>query len=1334
MEAASQNTPANAASPANLAVRGGRRRSRRLPLAQLLFAVAGIVLLVTAGAYFLRYVSATAFHKERAFRVLDEFGSQLDNLQRTLANQLGLLPTELVSSQCVLEFSGQSPLSRSCGDRRDSYQRRLALQGPKVGIASVDKSLFARACGQTNRYGTSLQAREPGVPFTTFSCAIELPSRAEGQVLTAAFTGSLSETVEAFASQEFFDEVLVALGDGTVVATVPRRVEAASPTLPLQTVKMRRLGVTNVTALLRSADASTDNKTSGDKAAALPAQPDVLTTKIAGDSYRAFVRAVQPRIGVYQGQGEGKSALREERLYLIGLQREDLRAELSGSMEPGGRFLITILTLLAFLVWPLANLRSKSPDDAIAWSEAVACLASIVLIPAVLAIAAVWVWSYQSLLSWVDAATSRYAQQIDTTLRGELQEGRVLLDQYRSLYLPSRPSGQISIPIRVREDGGFVAGQLGTCNKQQDRTCTIDVPEEQSVEWRGWTTFSSVFATNSRGIREGDRYTVYDPPMVRSDASYDNREYFRSLQRNEGWAFTDPARGQRDSFVAQRIFSGSDGARVLQIAMPRSEGAECRDRFCGIVTGSASFHSLTAAVSPPLLNFAVIDRANGLVLFHSNDSRSLAENFFIETERNPQLLALTEVGQSGFFSGHYVGTGHRFYHLPVEGTPWSVVAFYSLKEVGDLSWHAVFTALAAYTGALLVLFAASALFVWLWAKRNHQSVLSIAAGFWMRGGRSCSYARWGVTLFGVALGLVTIYEIWADGPVSLITQIMWVLLALAIGAVLLQHRFGVHSVCIALWLLLISAIPAAWMALGYHDVQVQGLLRDGLLGAARDIQKRQASIASDLHRWLSSSDDRANDFPPAAKLAQPSNVMAVPGYKSGSCKGAPARDRGNVWALCVFDEPPLATLITRRDLDFWRRETWDASVQAAAQQRRIRLLGSMSHWNPVCRSDGTLEECAFHMIDGLNFTIRAEAAPTRDGVNDDDERRFEGIAGTFGSVFALLVAVFATWMLSFFISRRLLGANLRRDLHRAGVPATAHHGVLFYSRRIPSEEIDRLLLALRSGGTGQTAGVTRINLAAQAFHTELAPDRVVEGRVLLTNLDIALSDAARRRDILDALERLVDNPRVQLLILCRRSPIEQLYHPERYPEAGPQHVLPLQESLRWDNVLQKFECRDLENMDVPRTHPHLATVDHHRTWKLSSRPERLLLYELARGRLANPRNTTVIEALLSRGLLKLDPWPKIADESFERFVRTAETTDEVTQWQEANQDTSKRWRSTVTAILLGVLLLAVLWFSWSSGEKFKVVYAILAGAVAFLSQIGQAFNFVRAGSGTRSGG
>jgi hypothetical protein len=43
------------------------------------------------------------------------------------------------------------------------------------------------------------------------------------------------------------------------------------------------------------------------------------------------------------------------------------------------------------------------------------------------------------------------------------------------------------------------------------------------------------------------------------------------------------------------------------------------------------------------------------------------------------------------------------------------------------------------------------------------------------------------------------------------------------------------------------------------------------------------------------------------------------------------------------------------------------------------------------------------------------------------------------------------------------------------------------------------------------------------------------------------------------------------------------------------------------------------------------------------------------------------------------------------------------------------------------------WFSWSSGDKLKVFYAVVAGAVAFLGQIGQALNFVRTGAGTAGG-
>lgn len=1302
-------------------------RRRRLPLAQLLFVFVGIALLVLCGAYALRFVGATAFHKERAFRVLDEIGSQLDNLQRTLANQLRLMPVELAGRQCIQEFASQAP-GRICSDRREAYQRRLALHGPKVGVANIGTDLFTHACTQTNRYAWTLRPRDPGVPFTAFACGSE--PAPENRLLTIAFEGSLADTLENFVSQSFFDEVLLTLSDGTVVAAVPRNVAAKIADVPLHPGKRARLGIVNAASLL--AHVSDDKKS-----AEPPAQPDLSTARIADDTYRVFVRVVQPRYGTYIEQTSGTAAARQERLYLVGLKRLDVRADLAGSLEPGGRFLLMILTLLAFLVWPLANVRAKAPDDSIAWSEAIACFAAAVLIPAVLAIAAVWVWSYRELLTWVDTGAARYAHSVATALDGELHEGRRLLEQYQALYRSPRPAdgmAPLPIAIRSRDDGTFVTGRIRECSKQHDRTCTVDVPAEGSGQWRAWTTFSSVFATDARGARDGERYTVYDPPLVKSDASYENREYFRALQRGEGWVVGGPETGKSDTFVAQRLFSGSDGSRVLQLAVPRPEGSNCMSGFCGIVTGSASFHSLSAAVSPPLLSFAVIDRESGIVLFHSDDSRSLAENFFVETERSPQLLALTQVGQSGAFNGRYMGAGYRFFHLPLRDTPWSVVTFYSLKEVGDLPWHAVFTALAAYAGALLLFLGASLLGLWLWAKRNCKTVLNIAAGFWVRG-RSCSYARWGLAMFAIALSLVTLYEIWADGPVSLITCIMWGVLALAAAAVLLQHKFAIHSVCISLWLLLISAVPAAWMALGYHDVQVQGLLRDGLLSAAQDIQHRRFVIASDLRRWLSSGEARAQEFPSPWALTQPSDAMPVPGYAMGSCRDSKTPPLEQTWSMCVFGEPPLATLITRRELDFWRRETWDASVQAETQQRRIRLLGRMNGWNPVCGSQGTAETCSFRTTDGQVFGVRTEAAQDRADPHLEDEVRFDAVAGIASSIGALLATIFVTWLLSVFISRRVLGDKSHPHAVSQAALTNAQHGLLFYMRRIPSEEVERVLRGLRPGRTHSTMTITRVNLATKALQTELAADRVLEGPVLLTNLDIALVDAARRKDILDALERLVENPRVQLFILCRRSPIDQLYHPERYPESGKEHVCALDESLRWDNVLQKFECREIENIDAPRTHPALATVDHHRTWKLCTRSERLLLYDVARGRLANPRNTAVIEALMARGLLKRDPWPKIADESFENFVRTAESAEELAQWQRDASRGSGRWRSTVITVLLLALLLAVLWFSWSAGDKFKIVTAIVAGAVAFLGQVGQVFNFFRSNvaAGGRSG-
>jgi len=76
------------------------------------------------------------------------------------------------------------------------------------------------------------------------------------------------------------------------------------------------------------------------------------------------------------------------------------------------------------------------------------------------------------------------------------------------------------------------------------------------------------------------------------------------------------------------------------------------------------------------------------------------------------------------------------------------------------------------------------------------------------------------------------------------------------------------------------------------------------------------------------------------------------------------------------------------------------------------------------------------------------------------------------------------------------------------------------------------------------------------------------------------------------------------------------------------------------------------------------------------------------------------------------------------------------EWQrQASHKPGKRARMILAAGLI-TLMIVVLWFSWSAGEQLKLVSAVVGAAVAFLGQIGSAFNFMRsnvgaAGSGSR---
>jgi|TARA_Y100000589_G_scaffold332079_1_gene389080 hypothetical protein len=121
------------------------------------------------------------------------------------------------------------------------------------------------------------------------------------------------------------------------------------------------------------------------------------------------------------------------------------------------------------------------------------------------------------------------------------------------------------------------------------------------------------------------------------------------------------------------------------------------------ITGTR-FSSLVDRILPKNFSFAVINQ-NGDVLFHSDDSLSLNENFFTESNRNPELLIAAEHGLSANptpITLNYKGVKHQALVgplIPVENEdhaakslPWQLVVFFNPEELQNNNMILVFLA------------------------------------------------------------------------------------------------------------------------------------------------------------------------------------------------------------------------------------------------------------------------------------------------------------------------------------------------------------------------------------------------------------------------------------------------------------------------------------------------------------------------------------------------------------------------------------------------------------------------------------------------------------------
>jgi len=994
----------------------------------LVIAALAVCLVAAFGFYGLKFFRSSAFDDERAFRALSEIIGQFDNLQETMGSLLQLVPA-----------NANKP------GEAERYTRSLTLEGLGLDVRHGDSKVCPpspqRAIFEVQMTGS---ARD----FLVRQCLMQeraeveyLPQRARYLELS----GDLNRHLQAFVVQEFFDEVVIATQDGVAVAQVHGR-SRDEARIEIHDARADGLVIADPRGLMQRAS---QGETAGkpeprDKqqaSATFPFHPVVFNDEIAGDAYRVFVQPFAPRYPLLIKENSTAST---QPLYLIGVKRQNVLQSISAALGPTGTLAITLLVLLTILGWPLLSLKFASAQDPLSAAQAFAVVIALLLIPAVVTVAGFSNWSRQHLTLWADDAAETYARQVESGVLRELSDATLILDHLAQQFAgdPEITASRFEMPAKHG-----LCLPPATCDKP---FAALPLPPA----WLpGWLPIHIASPLNLAGRSAGlfldlGRGTFQDLRLNLGD-----REYFKALMASQEWrpaslwedpkwqslGLHTPAHG----FVAQRLFNRTDGARVLQVAVPIDSNGQRQ----GIVTGDSRAYRLTASIRPPLLRFAIVDSSNGAVLFHSNDKRSLAENLLVETQQNGSLQSalrnrtssrtLDRISSQDHFSGDYMGEAYRFYYRPVSGVPWGIVVFYSEQSLGVAVVQTAIATLATYFACVACIIVLATAVIVVVPGRPDLELLKCLWPRWELRRHYGVFSGYLMTALAMTLAFVVCRVNDAQNGTAWLAVSVTALVLLLVerrrrrSASNLQRYQNEFVRCMVCVVSVAAVVPTAWFAIDYYDTSVKALVRDELRRAADDVDHRYRVMTRDLRQWAGDQDAIVLG-PSARELVE---QLPVPGF-APACSlyaGPPERNDkdGMTWAVTAFTTRPWLTSAGPPTLDLFRRTIWTLSTDRHLQ----RAWASTEQRNSA---DAGTDACGGGSRSGVSYWLRSEDgyrikmalplnAARRDSILIRDEELATlhyGWSGNLNFAAATLSILLLLALLSWHTARRLFGIRL----------------------------------------------------------------------------------------------------------------------------------------------------------------------------------------------------------------------------------------------------------------------------------------------------------------------
>jgi len=1328
-------------------------------------ALIGSILCCAFGYYYLYWVpSRQRYLDDRSFRVL-----------KTLSDQIRL---SINTFDKMLDNAADNGIS---GDSMGDYLKAVA---PQLQIPEEDESDPVVGQDYSDPPKIAVEADE-GTHFLYL--AFQRGSKASKRSSPAKYVirTDLDKMIDRLAPQRSlnpFDVLLVAQSDGIIIF-------------------QRSVSGIEVARIKTIEDASGETKGKPHK----PITADLLSqasrleeVKFAGARYRLYSQPLQ--ISFFPAKGGPMSGVPPPWV-LCGLVRADRFRSESQSIPYAYILGILAAILLVVAAYPFLRLLLSSPAERLRTVDLIATAVFTCFVAAALTLILSDLYYWQIAFGpAADDDMGRLARAIDSNFAHETNLAFAQLDAL------NRSPDLLAALQQVSVDPDSTPPQLtegGKCNPSW--ACRIEIlrnpprgakasPDEEVklLEYE-YPYLAHVYWSDYQGVQRvkwstGERIT---PFISLDDPSVTYYPDVKRAVRNPGGPINSsgigsqysPNTGENITIFWKLLAIDEHGKEVPIDEYWNQEPQKSEERkvfSASLVTRPVS---VIGSVLPSGFQFAVLE-PDGTVVFHSDPTRNLRENFFAETDQNLDLRSRVKMRAAGSIITNYMGRPHRFYVQPMarneeagvdQGGLWTVVVFRDLhlEETKNLEMLTLISIMVfLYAGVIALV-----LVVVYWARKGQASRIWL----WPDSRKARSYGPVAIANI-VAAMLLLIFSSFVS-PLALVSCVVVIPLGtILLNLVILRGRSDakgsadgtddeMSSRCklgyfgaSATMLVVVAVLPCLSL------FKVAGDFEHKLF-----IERTQLLFAADIHNRALRVRERYQNINLGKDGEVQKKVLAGPeGQHAEKLLNASTDTTAAVYSHELLDKVcPKAEDQQAKQLPdpvFSYHEILDTKVCAeeartdrndssptkldcgavgapscvesflsaislpynelAADDRYLSEATQSDMWRWVSSSSGRREQ--------LELTSNEPGKKSRKIVSVWTPFHFpwtqwKWSLGTVAFLVALfllvrvslsrifllnLVAPAVVKNLAFGLSPASLMAELPMNLLIIGPESCLPVADLIRRPEVQARDTEALLapkatIAASGGGSETTT-----------FTGDQVDQIVRDGRHLaLRNFDRALDDVEASSKCIGILRRVLSGLGNSIIIISEVDPLSE-------PS--------VEASEQWRTLLRSFVRIDLNSRPAQRIDEEDAdyearvSADAYYRWLLCglSKPQKLVMVQLAQEKLINPNSRDSVSELISQGMIERR-WGllAVADDGFAEFLKDAIPHNTVKRWE--RQGAGARPASLQTSLLvLGVGVVGFL--IYTQGEVFNTWVTYATGFAASLPKALQFLESFRQKNGAKT--